>query len=96
MNDKHRTKQVYIKALELVLKAKENVRSLDYRKHPSNGEEYLVLTATTGEVFMFDITKYPEAKILDCMAMAIAEGLNACDNLIIDRDKRLELGKLFN
>ena len=90
-----RSKQEYIEALNTVLDAREDFKDLTYHKHPSNGEEYLFLSALTGEVFMFDITGYSEANIFHCIATIECEGLNV-DNLIKDAHKRLEIAKLFN
>lgn len=91
-----RNKKQYVEALSVVLGAREDFKDLEYRKHPSNGEEYLILSAMTGEVFMLNVTGYSEAKILRCISLIECDGFKAVDNLITDFDKRLEIGKLFN
>lgn len=96
MSRTNRSKQQYIETLGMVLGAREDFKDLEYKKHPSNGEEYLILSAITGEVFMLNITGYNEAAILHCIALIECGGFKAVDNLITDLDKRLEIGKLFN
>lgn len=91
-----RSKKQYIEALGIVLGARKDFKDLEYKKHPSNGEEYLILSAITGEVFMLDITGYSEENILHNIAELEVGGFKAVDNLITDFDKRLEIGRLFN
>lgn len=96
MSRMYRNKLEYINNLKTILDAREDFKDLEYKKHPSNGSEYLILSAITGEVFMLNVTGYSEAHILHCLAEIECNGFNAIDNLVVDRAERLELGKLFN
>lgn len=96
MSRLYRSKQEYINTLGEVLEAREDFKGLEYHKHPNTGEEYLFLSAITGEVFMLDVTGYTEEKMFHCIAMIECQGLGSVDNLIKDTSKRLEIGKLFS
>lgn len=90
----YRSKEQYIETLAVILNAREDFKDLEYHRHPTNGKEYLFMSAMTGEVFMFDITGYDEADIFHCIAQ-IECGIGV-PNLITDTAERLEIGKLFN
>jgi hypothetical protein len=94
MGRMYRNKAEYIENLATVMSAREEFKDLEYKKHPSTQEEFLFMSAVTGEVFMFDITGYANEQILHIMAMI--ECGQKPSNQITDREKRLELGKLFN
>ena len=90
----YRSKAEYVENLKVVLNAREEFKDLEYHKHPSTQEEFLFMSVVTGEVYMFDITGYKDEAIFHTMAML--ECGQRPENQITDRDKRLELGKLFN
>jgi hypothetical protein len=96
MSRVYKSKEQYIETLAEVLVAREDFKDLEYRRHPTNGEEYMILTSMVGEVIMFNITGYSEARILRCVSLVECQGFGAVDNLITDFNKRLEIGKLFN
>lgn len=93
MSRVYRNKTEYIEALKTVLGAREDFKDLTLNR-ASTGEEYLFLTAITGEVFMFEITGMKNEQIFHIMAMIECGQKPECQ--ITDRDKRLEIGKLFN
>lgn len=94
MSRAYRSKAEYVENLKTVLGAREEFKNLEYHKHPSTQEEFLFMSVITGEVYMFDITGYKDEAIFHTMAMI--ECGQKPDNQITDREKRLELGKLFN
>ena len=94
MSRLYRNKQEYIENLRTVIDAREDFKDLEYHKHPSTQEEYLFMTDIIGHVFMFDITGMRNEDIFHIMAMV--ECGQKPDCFIADRDKRMELGKLFN
>ena len=94
MSRMYRNKLEYIENLKTVLDAREDFKDLEYKKNPTTQEEYLFFTVITGEVFMFNITGYKNEQIFHIMAMIDCGQQPDC--IITDRQKRLEIGKLFN
>ena len=90
----YRSKEQYIETLAEILNARDDFKDLEYHRHPTNGQEYLFMSAMTGEVFMFDITGCDEASIYHMMAQ-IECGIRV-PNLITDTAQRLEIGRLFS
>ena len=93
MSRMYRNKMEYIEAIKTVLEAREDFKDLTYNRS-TTGEEYLFLQAITGDVFMFEITGLKNEQIFHIMAQVECGQRPECQ--ITDRDKRLELGKLFN
>lgn len=90
----YRNKKEYIDNLAIVLEAREDFKELQYHKHPTTQEEYLFMSVITGEMFMFEITGKRNEDIFHIIAQIECRQRPECQ--ITDRDKRLELGKLFN
>jgi hypothetical protein len=93
MSRTYRNKLEYIEAIKTVLGAREDFKDLTYNR-ATTGEEYLFLSAVTGEVFMFDITGMKNEQIFHMVAMIECGLKPECQ--IEDRAKRLEIGKMFN
>ena len=94
MSRSYRNKQEYIDNLRTVIDAREDFKDLEYHKHPSTQEEYLFMTDIIGHVFMFDITGMRNEDIFHIMAMV--ECGQRPDCFITDRNRMMELGKMFN
>lgn len=93
MSRTYATRVNHIKALNTVLSAREDFKSLELFRHNATGEEYLFLTDIIGHVFMFDVTGYTRASINHTLAQ-IDCGIKP-RNLITDNAKKLELAKMF-
>lgn len=94
MSRVYRAKQDYIDSLRAVMGAREDFKDLVYHKHPSTQEEYIFLTDIVGHVYMFDVTGMKNEQIYHSMAQIECGSMPAC--YITDKDKMMELGKLFN
>ena len=93
MGRNYATKINHIKALNTVLSARDDFKSLELHRHYSTGEEYLFLTDIIGDVFMLDVTGFSTAGINHTLA-EIECGIKP-SNLISDNKKKLELAKMF-
>lgn len=86
-----RNKIEYIKALAKVLEARDDFKSLDYRRD-SEGNEYMILSSIAGDAFMFDITGFKETQIYHDLAL-VECGIKP-RSFIEDTKRRLEIGRL--
>lgn len=93
MSRTYATRMNHIKALNDVLSAREDFKSLELHRHHATGEEYMFLTDIIGHVFMFDVTGYTRANINHTLAQI--ECGEKPRNLISDNAKKLELAKMF-
>lgn len=93
MGRNYATKINHIKALNAVMSAREDFKSLELHRHYSTGEEYLFLTDIIGNVFMLDVTGFSMAGINHTMA-EIECGIRP-SNLISDTKRKMEIAKMF-
>ena len=93
MGRNYATRNNHIKALNAVLSARDDFKSLELHRHYATGEEYLILKDIIGDVFMFDVTGFSTASINHILA-EIECGIKP-SNLISDNKKKLEIAKMF-
>ena len=82
----------YIGVLRQCLQAKEDFSDLIYCRD-YKGNEYLIMYDIVGQIAMFNITGYTEERILQTVAKAICGIVPS--NLVTERQKRLEIARLY-
>lgn len=93
MSRNYATRMNHIKALNVILSARDDFDALELRKHNDTGKEYLFLKDIVGHIFIFDVTGFPLSGINHTLAEV--ECGKRPSNLISDNSKKLEIARLF-